>query len=133
MVPIAVGGKVIFMPPLYISLVIIHTNKQGGMKMTLPPMARYQRFSSEAVPASTRLTIALADSQALDGKPSRDEFRARIYGLASGSVYYEAPVGVPVNRSGVHVGVGVGATLTPPCPAYFSSDSPYKICRAASE
>ena len=62
----------------------------------------YQRYSSDAaVQAKTQLTIALSDSQALDGEPSatRDEFRKRIYGLTSGIVYYEASVGVFVNKS----------------------------------
>jgi hypothetical protein len=35
-----VGPQSHFHAPLYISLAILHTNKQGGMKMTPPPVAR---------------------------------------------------------------------------------------------
>jgi hypothetical protein len=61
----------------------------------------YQRFSSGPMSAGQRVSIALSDSQALAQEPSatRDEFRKRIVGLRTGTIYLQAPVGIYANKS----------------------------------
>ena len=61
------GGKVICMPPcLVFSFVIIHKNKQGGMKMTLPPMV-LAAPSPTPEPFATSTSTCARDPNPQDG------------------------------------------------------------------
>lgn len=61
----------------------------------------YQRFATKApVPSARQLTLLLADSRTLSrnsGAASLDQFRKRVVGLHTGTVYYDSPVGLYSN------------------------------------
>ena len=62
----------------------------------------FQRWTSVyTVPQGRQLQVVLSDSLALRREPvaSLDEFRKRVRGASSGTVYYESPTGVFTNLS----------------------------------